>query len=192
MSPTLVVLLGSVPPPGRLHRAIATATTHAVERHPGLDATILDLAELSIAFADGRPPADLGDDTARVVDALAAADAVLLATPVYRGSLTGALKNLLDHVPVAALRDTSVGIASMGASDHHFLGAERHLRDVLSFFGAVVAPNAAYLTSRDFADGVPADAAFGRLGTLVDTLLLLAERLDGASLGPPPIGAGRG
>jgi FMN reductase len=55
---------------------------------------------------------------------------VLLATPVYRGSLTGTLKNLLDHVPVGALQGKPVGIVAMGATDHHFLGAERHLRDV--------------------------------------------------------------
>jgi len=42
---------------------------------------------------------------------------VLLATPIYRGSLTGALKNLLDHVPVSALRGTPVALVAMGASD---------------------------------------------------------------------------
>ena len=83
---------------------------------------------------------------------MAAADAVVLATPVYRGSLTGVLKNLLDHLPVEALRGTPTAIAAMGASDHHYLGAERHLRDVLAFFGALVTPTAVYLTSADFRD----------------------------------------
>ena len=80
---------------------------------------------------------------------------MLCATPVYRGSMTGTLKNLLDHVPVEALRDKPVAIVAMGASDHHYLGAERHLRDVLAFFGALVVPTACYLSSRDFEDGVP-------------------------------------
>src|SRR5260370_369784 len=67
------------------------------------DAVWIDLAERRIASADGRPPAELGDDTQATVAAIAAADAVVLATPVYRGSMTGTLKNLLDHVPVEAL-----------------------------------------------------------------------------------------
>jgi FMN reductase len=191
-SPDLVVVLGSVTPPGRLHRAVSTAVQSTAGARPELDTTIFDLGTLTIAYADGTPPADLGDDTALVVDALAGASAVVLATPVYRGSMTGALKNLLDHVPVPALRATPVGLVAMGASDHHFLGADRHLRDVLTFFGAVVPPTSAYLTSRDFADGEPSDEAIARVGALIGATLALADRLDGAPLGPPPIGAGRG
>jgi FMN reductase len=191
-SPSLVLVLGSVTPPGRLHRAVAAAEERARAARPDLDTTVFDLGALQIAYADGTPPADLGDDTAHVVDAVAAADAVLLATPVYRGSLTGALKNLLDHLPVTALRGTPVGIAAMGASDHHFLGADRHLRDILTFFGAVVPPTSAYLTSKDFADGLPSEDALARLDAVVDAVLALADRLGGAPLGPPPIGAGRG
>jgi FMN reductase len=99
---------------------------------------LIDLAETKIAFADGRPPEELGDDTAHVIGLLESADVVVLATPIYRGSLTGVLKNLLDHVPVSALEGKATAIVAMGQTDHHFLGAERHLRDVLSFYGAVV------------------------------------------------------
>jgi FMN reductase len=101
---------------------------------------------------------------------------VLLATPVYRGSCTGTLKNLLDHVPVEALRGTPVGIAAMGATPHHHLGAERHLRDVLAFFGAFVAPVAVYLTSADFgAGGAPTASADAVLDRLVGVLARLAH-----------------
>jgi len=100
----LVAIIGSTTPPGRLRRAVAEALDRATA-----PATLIDLAEQRIAFADGRPPAELGDDTADVVAAITEADAVLLATPTYRESMTGALKNLLDHVPVPALRDTAVG-----------------------------------------------------------------------------------
>jgi FMN reductase len=190
-APSLVAVLGSVTPPGRLHRAVAESLDRLATR-TAVAARLIDLAGVRIGLADGRSPEALGDDTAEVVAAIAAADAVLLATPVYRGSLTGSLKNLLDHVPVAALRDTPVAIASMGATDHHLLGAERHLRDVLSFFGALVAPNAAYLTSRDFADGAPTVQAAERLDALLDATLTLADGMGGRRLGPPPLAAGRG
>jgi len=108
-------VLGSATAPGRLHRAVAQALERA-ERHGELSVELIDLAERRIAPADGRSPDALGDDTAATVAAIAAADAVVLATPVYRGSFTGTLKNLLDHVPVEALRDTPVAIVAMGAS----------------------------------------------------------------------------
>ena len=83
--------------------------------------------------------------------------------------MTGTLKNLLDHVPVEALRDKPVAIVAMGASDHHYLGAERHLRDVLAFFGALVVPTASYLSSADFDDGVPGERAAAELDALIAT-----------------------
>lgn len=184
---TLAVVIGSATPPGRLHRALGEATARAADRR-ALTVRTLDLGALRIAPADGRPPGELGDDTAAALEAIATADAVVLATPVYRGSLTGVLKNLLDHVPVEALRGTPTGIAAMGGSLHHHLGAERHLRDILAFFGAVVAPTAVYVTSADFTDGAPGPAAAAQLDALLDTLVVLAERLgDAPPLGPPPL-----
>jgi FMN reductase len=185
----ITAVLGSVTPPGRLRRAVDEALERAAGRGHARPA-LVDLAEQRIAFADGRPLDALSDDTAQVVGLIERADAVLLATPVYRGSLTGALKNLLDQVPVAALRDTPVAIVAMGGSDHHYLGAERHLRDVLSFFGAHPLPTAVYLASRDFADGVPGERAVRELDELLDALVVLTRALGSAPpLGPTPLAA---
>jgi FMN reductase len=178
----VTVVIGSATPPGRLRRAVEQALARA-EEGGDVTATTIDLAEARVAPADGTPPEQLGDGTAAVVAAIAGADAVVLATPVYRGSFTGVLKNLLDHVPVDALKDTPVGIVAMGATPHHFLGAESHLRDVLAFFGALVAPVPVYLTSADFADGAPSEHAAADLDTLLSALVALARATGGLSLG---------
>jgi FMN reductase len=76
----------------------------------------------------------------------------------------------------------------MGASDHHSLGVERHLRDVLSFFGALVVPGDVYLTSRDFNDGVPAEAGAELLDQGIAGLVALTTATAGInSLGPDPL-----
>src|SRR4051794_14254139 len=123
----VVVVMGSATKPGRLHRAAAEAIDRLGSLNGDVSAELLDLGVLAIAAADGRPAEMLGDDTAATVETIAQADAVILATPVYRGSMTGVLKNLLDHVPVEALEEKPTAIVAMGASHHHFLGAERHL-----------------------------------------------------------------
>jgi FMN reductase len=186
----LVAILGSVTPPGRLQRAVSEALGR-IATQAGISVELVDLADVRIAFADGRPPEQLGDDTASVLAQLAGADAVLLATPVYRGSFTGALKNLLDHVPVDTLRDKPVAILAMGAGPEHFLGPERHLRDVLAFFGALVTPVAGYLVSRDFSEGAPSQEAEAQLDSLLAGLLELAGALADVkgSLGPSPLAA---
>jgi FMN reductase len=188
----LTAIVGSATPPGRLRRAVDEALTRAVDANAdALDTQLIDLAEVTVANADGRPADQLGDDTADVLAAIAGADAVVFATPVYRGSMTGVLKNLLDHVPIDALVGKPVGIVAMGASDHHYLGAERHLRDVLSFFGALTAPVAIYLNADDFADGVPVAGAAEELDALIAELSELAARPRGRELGPKPLAGGR-
>ena len=183
----ITAVLGSATPPGRLHRAL----TEALDRLDPATATVelFDLADLKLGDADGRPPEELG--AGPLTEALAAADAVVLATPIYRGSLTGALKNALDLTPIPALRDTPVALVSMGGSHHHYLGAERHLRDVLSFFGALVLPTAVYLSGRDFTDGVPGERAASELDALLAAAVTLGALRRGAEpLGPPPLAAG--
>jgi FMN reductase len=186
----LLGILGSVTPPGRLHRALDGALQTAPA---GVATRLIDLGQLRIAFADGRPPEQLGDDTAGVVAAVTASDAVLFASPVYRASFTGALKNLLDHVPVEALTGKPCGIVAMGATQHHYLGVDRHLRDVLAWFGALVAPTSVYLESSDFVEGALRQDAQAELAQLVQTVLSLHEfRQGGGALGPRPLAARRG
>jgi FMN reductase len=174
VSARLTAVLGSATPPGRLRRALEEAIARAQDAQL-VQACLIDLAQVDVAAADGRPPAALGDDTAAVLEALASADVVLLATPVYRGSITGVLKNLLDHTPVEALERKPVAIVAMGASQHHYLGAERHLRDVLAFFGALVCPVAVYLSSADFTDGAPGESAAAQLDALLGELAALSR-----------------
>jgi FMN reductase len=182
----LRVVLGSTTPPGRLHRAVEGA----IERS-GAEADLFDLGAQAIGFADGTPAEDLGDDTGAAIAAVESAPALIFATPIYRGSMTGSLKNLFDLMPVPALQGKVVGLVAMGASDHHYLGAERHLRDVLAFFGAVLMPVAVYLNGGDFEDGVPGEWAAALLDQLFAATLATAAALDGveALAEPTPLAA---
>jgi FMN reductase len=79
----------------------------------------------------------------------------------------------------------------MGASDHHYLGAERHLRDILAFFGAVPMPVAVYLNGGDFEDGQPGERAATQLDELFAATVETAAALAGTAAGfePGPLAA---
>jgi NAD(P)H-dependent FMN reductase len=169
-----------------------TMAVETARARSGVSASLLNLADHRVSFADGREPEAFTDDTGTVVARVREADAVLLASPVYRGSFTGALKNLLDLTPVEALRNKPVGIVAMGATLHHYLGVDWQLRAILAWFGALVLPTSVYLESAQFKDGKLADdAARAALTELVAALLDLAAGPK-RSLGPPPLAAGRG
>jgi FMN reductase len=184
----LLMLIGAATPPGRLAAAIAAAAD-AVRRKAGdIGVDIMNLAETPIDTCDGRPLDEYGAETRRAVDRIATADAVLIAAPVYRASFPGVLKNLLDIAPVGALQGKPIGIVAMGGSAHHYLAVDSQLRQVLGWFGALVAPTSVYLTGADFQDGqLTAEAARKDLVALAETVLMLLRRLDPALLGPTPL-----
>ena len=193
MATRLIAIVGSVTPPGRLLNAMRWILDSARSSRQEIEIELINLAHKKVAFADGRPPEQYNDDTAAIVASVRAADGVIIASPVYRGSFTGALKNLLDHLPLESLAGKPVGIVAMGATQHHFLGVDWHLRDVLAWFGALVVPTSVYLASGDFVDGQPGESAKQDLRDLADAVIKLKEVAPGAGsfLGPKPLAARR-
>lgn len=184
----LLAVIGSVTPPGRLNAAVHAAIEFA-RTQDAVTTDVLNLADHRLPFADGRP---LDGDAARVVGRITDAGTVLIASPVYRASFTGALKNLLDLVPVEGLRNKPVGIVAMGASPHHYLGVDWQLRSVLAWFGALVAPTSVYLEPPHFREGALTDAAARQALTgLVATLIQMA-RFAPLPPDPRPLAASRG
>ena len=192
MATRLIAIVGSVTPPGRLLNATRWMLDNARASREDVEIELINLADKKIAFADGRPPEQYNDDTAGIVASVGAANGVIIASPVYRGSFTGALKNLLDHLPLESLAGKPVGIVAIGATQHHFLGVDWHLRDVLAWFGALVAPTSVYLASTDFVDGQLVESAQQDLEDLADAIIKLKDVAPGAGsfLGPKPL-AGR-
>jgi len=184
------MIVGAATPPGRLAAAIAMAAEAAGTGGGDVAVDILNLAETPIEICDGRPLDAYGAATQQAVARIAAARAVLIGAPVYRASFPGVLKNLLDITPVEALQNKPVGIVAMGGSPHHFLAVDSQLRQVLAWFGALVAPTSVYLTGGDFRDGqLTAEPARNDLAALTRTLITLLQRLDPSSLGPLPLAA---
>jgi len=189
-SARLLMLVGAATPPGRLAAAIAMAAQAARTGGGDVAVDILNLAETPIEICDGRPLDAYGAATCQAIARVAAAGAVLIGAPVYRASFPGVLKNLLDITPVEALQNKPVGILAMGGSPHHYLAVDSQLRQVLAWFGALVAPTSVYVTPGDFRDGqLAAEPARNDLAALTQTLITLLHRLDPSSLGPPPLAA---
>jgi FMN reductase len=189
-SKTLLMLVGAATPPGRLAAAVAAAAEAARAEADDIAVDVLNLADAAVDICDGRPLDRYGAATRRAVERIAGAAAVLIAAPVYRASIPGVLKNLLDIAPVEALQNKPVGIVAMGGSPHHYLAVDSQLRPVLAWFGALAAPTSVYLTGGDFHDGrLASDSARRELAVLTATLVTMARRLDPAALGPPPLAA---
>ncbi len=112
---------------------------------------------LEISDLEGVPPFDqdeekpMPDAVVRMRESIAAADAVLIATPEYNSSISGVLKNALDWAsrgPQAPFSGKPVAV--MGASTGAFgtARAQMQLRQVLTHIGALVLPKPEVMVAR--------------------------------------------
>ncbi|QBJ96971.1 NADPH-dependent oxidoreductase [Rhodococcus sp. ABRD24] len=175
----LLTVYGSPTPPGKLARALGLIEEDVRARFPGWQAERLSPQTTT------DPVVAIWE--ADAVDRVREADAVVLASPVFRGSLSGTLKLLLDTLPGEALRSKPVGVLTVAAAPHHFLSAERHLRDILAWFGALTVPNSAFFVDRAFATDEVSDDVRCDLGEFTEQLTVLTERLSGHRFGPDPL-----
>ena len=74
-------------------RALKIALEH-VKKH-GAEVRLLELSRIVLPLYDPSAPAS--KEVERAAEAIAWADAIILASPDYHGSMSGAIKNFLDH-----------------------------------------------------------------------------------------------
>jgi FMN reductase len=105
----------------------------------------------------------------RVLSAIESADALVVATPIFKASYTGLFKHLFDLIEPKMLEGRPVLLAATGGSDRHALVIEHQLRPLFAFFRANVLPIGLYATNVDFgATGELTEAMTGRITPAVE------------------------
>jgi FAD reductase [NAD(P)H] len=115
-----------------------------------LQTEILDLREYNMQFCDGRKTLDYNEDTQKVIHKVLEADCFVIGTPIYQGSLSGALKNFIDLLPPDAFRKKVVGLIATGGTFQHFLVIEHQLKPIFGYFRSYVAPCYVYAHDSQF------------------------------------------
>jgi FMN reductase len=115
------------------------------------------------------------------LQAIETADALVVGTPIYKGSYTGALKHLFDLIPPNALAGKLVLLAATGGTPLHGLIIEHELRPLFGFFRALTIPASVFALESDFKDyRVEQPALVERVRRAADELIeLLAMRAAG-------------
>lgn len=117
---------------------------------PEIEVELLDLRDYQVSLCDGRDPAAYTDDTKKVIDLVSSADFYVIGTPIFQGSMTGALKNLFDHINPQALRNKVMGFVANGGTYQHYLVIENQIKPIAGYFRAYVAPGYVYAHSDHF------------------------------------------
>lgn len=171
-------LSGNVKQPSRT-ASVVRSVVAAIEQHFFVEGRVIELVDAApILFRALR--ADQLDHAGRaIVDAVEAADILVVGSPVYRASYTGALKHLFDLVDFRALSGKKVILAATGGTPLHGLMTEHQLRPLFGFFNALTVPTAIYATESDFTEHALTSAAvIHRIERAVAELIQLIPNAD--------------
>ncbi|MET3683915.1 FMN reductase [Alkalibacillus flavidus] len=110
----------------------------------------IHLDQYQIEFADGRAVEEYGEETQTLIHQLEKADGFIIATPIFQGSIPGALKNALDLVSPQAMRYKPVALMANGGTVQHHLVIENQLKPIFDYFRCLITPNYVYTDSSQF------------------------------------------
>lgn len=143
----------------RLREAGHSATAQTIELAPLA-------ANVARSLVSGFPDAE----TQRAIKLVAAADALIVSTPVYKAGISGLFKSFADLLDNDLLIAKPVLLAATAGSARHAMVADDHLRPLFAFFRAIPAPTSLFATANDW--GSPdlserIDRAAGEFAALV-------------------------
>lgn len=132
--------------------------------------TVIELAPLAAEAARALVTGLPDDAIQAAIERLAAADAIITATPVYKAGMSGLFKTFIDLLDNDLLVGKPVLLAATGGSARHALVVDDQLRPLFGFMRAFVLPTSVYAAPEDWgtADlGVRIGRAAAELAVLV-------------------------
>jgi FMN reductase len=133
-----------------------SATAHAVStalrgaEQAGAIVEFIDIADAGLPFCDGRDDEDTYPEPVQRFRAmLQNAHGIILGTPEYHNSMTGALKNALDLCTTQDFEHKMVGLIGVAGGAIGAINAINHLRIVMRGVGAWVVPHQVSIGNSD-------------------------------------------
>lgn len=154
--------------------------------------TTVALRELAHPLADTLLTGFPSGALVPAIEAVAAADALIVVTPVFAASYSGLFKMFFDVLEPGLLRGTPVLLAATAGTARHSLVLEHAVRPLLSYLGALTVPTAVFAAAEDWgAAGVGAlDERIGRAATDLGHVLGAGTRpAAAADVDPTAFGA---
>jgi FMN reductase len=122
-----------------LERAGRPATANVIELGP----LAVDIARAAVAGFPGEP-------LQAAIDRLAAADAIIAATPVYKAGISGLFKLFVDVLDNDLIVAKPVLLAATGGTPRHALVIDDQMRPLFAYMRALTLPTSVYAAPEDW------------------------------------------
>jgi FMN reductase len=149
MTIRIVGLSGSVRRPSRT-TSLVQAILDALAARGGGSSVLIELVDEAPHLFSALTRDQLRGRAAEIVQTVEQADLLVVATPVYRASYTGAFKHLFDLAHHQNFACKPVLLAATGGTPLHGLVTEHQLRPLFGFLNALTLPTTVYAVESDF------------------------------------------
>lgn len=154
---SVVGVAGNITRPSRT-AALVSAILTDVAALSGAQVCLIELADVGPQLFPSFTPEGLKSfaretlpqEGRSAIEAIEGADGLVVGSPIYKGSYTGAFKHLFDLVRPNALVGKPVLLAATGGTPLHGLVTEHQLRPLFGFFNALTLPTTIFGLEGDF------------------------------------------
>jgi FMN reductase len=172
----IVGLSGSLSQPSRT-TVLVCEIAASISELTGQPAQVFELAAEAPFVFSALNRDQLHGRAAALITAVEQADLLVVGTPVYRASYTGALKHVFDLVHHTHFAGKPVAVCATGGTPLHGLMLEHEMRPLFGFLNALTLPTTVYALETDFTDYRISNAK-----TLARIARVAAEAADQLSL----------
>src|SRR4051812_16836360 len=141
------------------------------ESGPPGSAAIVELGPLAVDIARATVTGLPSDELQAAIERIAAADALIVSTPVYKAGISGLFKAFVDVLDNDLLVAKPVLLAATAGTSRHALVIDDQLRPLFGYMRALVLPTAVFAGPEDWAAselGERIDRAATELAVIVE------------------------
>jgi FMN reductase len=152
---TLVVVSAGVSDPSSTRLLADRITQKSLDllREAGTRATasVVELGPLAVDIARATVSGFAGEQLQAAIEQLAAADAVIASTPVYKAGISGLFKSFVDLLDDDLLVAKPVLLAATAGSPLHGLVIDEQMRPLFAYLRALTLPTSVFAAPGDWA-----------------------------------------
>jgi FMN reductase len=150
----LVVVSGGTSDPSSTRMLADRITARVLERatDAGLEVStsVIELRPLAAELASAQVTGFAPPAVAAAIVTLAEADALVVATPVYKAGVSGLVKSFFDVVDQDLLIAVPTVLAATAGTSRHALVADEQLRSLFAYLRALSTPTSVFAASEDW------------------------------------------
>jgi FMN reductase len=150
----LVVVSAGTGSPSSTHQLTERIAQKSLDllEHAGTPATVsvIELGPLAVDVARATVAGFPGEQVQAAIDRLAAADAIIAATPIYKAGMSGLFKSFVDLLDNDLIVAKPVLLAATGGTPRHSLVIDDQMRPLFAYMRALTLPTSVYAAPEDW------------------------------------------